>query len=75
MHRRAMMLFRQYMIVGGMPQAVQKYAETKDFVQVERQKRMILDLYRNLRLTNSVRNILCDDDILHKMGSDIVHRN
>lgn len=47
MHRRAMMLFRQYMIVGGMPQAVQKYVETKDFVQVERQKRMILDLYRN----------------------------
>ena len=28
MHRRAMDYFRQYLIVGGMPQAVQEYAET-----------------------------------------------
>lgn len=47
MHRKAMTLFRQYMIVGGMPQAVQKYVETKDFNQVDRQKRLILNLYRN----------------------------
>lgn len=47
MHRKAMTWFRQYMIVGGMPQAVQKYAETKDFEQVDRQKRIILNLYRN----------------------------
>ena len=47
MHRKAMTWFRQYMIVGGMPQAVLKYVETKDFNQVDRQKRMILNLYRN----------------------------
>ncbi|MDO4158976.1 MAG: AAA family ATPase [Prevotellaceae bacterium] len=47
MHRKAMMWFRQYMIVGGMPQAVQKYAETRDFEQSDRQKRIILSLYRN----------------------------
>ena len=47
MHRKAMTLFRQYMIVGGMPQVVAKYIETKDFGQVDRQKRMILTLYRN----------------------------
>lgn len=47
MHRKAMTWFRQYMIVGGMPQAVKKYAETKDFDQVDRQKRLILNLYRN----------------------------
>ena len=47
MHRKAMTLFRQYMIVGGMPQAVQKYVDTKDFNQVDRQKRLILNLYRN----------------------------
>ena len=47
MHRTAMTWFRQYMIVGGMPQAVQKYAETRDFEKVDRQKRIILNLYRN----------------------------
>lgn len=30
-HRRAMDYFRQYLIVGGMPQAVAKYVETRDF--------------------------------------------
>lgn len=47
MHRKAMTWLRQYMIVGGMPQAVMKYAQTKDFGQVDRQKRIILNLYRN----------------------------
>lgn len=47
MHRRAMDLFRQYIIVGGMPQAVQKYVDTRDFDQVDYVKRQILKLYRN----------------------------
>lgn len=47
MHRKAMTWFRQYMIVGGMPQAVQKYSDTRDFAQVDRVKRNILKLYRN----------------------------
>ena len=46
MHRQAMDYFRQYMIVGGMPQAVAKYVETKSFADVDRVKRRILDLYR-----------------------------
>ena len=46
MHRRAMDYFRQYLIVGGMPQAVQVYAESKDFDRVDRIKRDILTLYR-----------------------------
>lgn len=46
-HRKAMDLFRQYMLVGGMPQAVQIFAQTKDFNQVDRQKRIILDLYKD----------------------------
>ena len=47
MHRKAMDFFRQYMIVGGMPQAVEKYVQTKDFEKVDKAKRMILELYRN----------------------------
>lgn len=46
-HRRAMDYFRQYMIVGGMPQAVCKYVETRDFETVDEVKRDILALYRN----------------------------
>ena len=46
-HRRAMDLFRQYMIVGGMPQAILTYIETRDFERVDYVKRQILKLYRN----------------------------
>ena len=35
LHRKAMDLFRQYMVVGGMPQAILTYVETKDFLAVE----------------------------------------
>ncbi|MBQ4377549.1 MAG: ATP-binding protein [Bacteroidales bacterium] len=46
LHRRAMDLFRQYLIVGGMPQAVSRYVETKSFEQTDIVKRDILNLYR-----------------------------
>ena len=46
LHRKAMDYFRQYMIVGGMPQAVERYVQTRDFDSVDRVKRSILDLYR-----------------------------
>ena len=45
LHRKIMDLFRQYMLVGGMPQAVNVFIDTKDFKQVDKQKRLILDLY------------------------------
>lgn len=46
MHRKAMDYFRQYLIVGGMPQAVAEYADSHDFDRVDRIKRDILMLYR-----------------------------
>ena len=46
MHRKAMTLFRQYLVVGGMPQAVAKFIETKNFQKVDVVKRDILSLYR-----------------------------
>lgn len=46
-HRKALDYFRQYMIVGGMPQAVQTYVETRDFDKVDERKRDILSIYRN----------------------------
>ena len=47
MHEKAMTYFRKYMIIGGMPQAVQKYIDTNDFNEVDQIKRNILNLYRD----------------------------
>ena len=47
LHRKAMDCFRQYMIVGGMPQAVKEYIDTHDFDAVDSIKRRILNLYRD----------------------------
>lgn len=47
LHEKAMQLFREYMLVGGMPQAVMAYVDShKDFGAVDRVKRNILNLYR-----------------------------
>lgn len=46
MHRKAMDYFRQYLIIGGMPQVVQEFVNSKDFKKVDRIKRDILTLYR-----------------------------
>jgi predicted AAA+ superfamily ATPase len=47
LHRKAMDYFRQYLIVGGMPQVVATYVERRDFKVVDKQKRGIVSLYRN----------------------------
>ena len=47
-HAKAMLLFRQYMIVGGMPKSVSAYLENgRDFKMADMEKRDILALYRN----------------------------
>lgn len=45
MLKKIMYSFREYMLVGGMPQAVYKYFKTKDFGEVDFVKQGILDLY------------------------------
>lgn len=44
-NRRLLRDFRLYMLVGGMPQAVNEYIETNNFRKVDRIKRDILNLY------------------------------
>lgn len=47
-HAKAMLLLRQYMLVGGMPKCVNTYIENdRDFKSVDEEKRNILNLYRN----------------------------
>jgi len=47
LHRKVMNDFRQYMLVGGLPQAVLEYIKEKNFGDVDIVKKSILDLYRN----------------------------
>lgn len=48
MHEKAMHLFKEYMLVGGMPQAVVAFAENgRDFAAADMEKRDILGLYRD----------------------------
>ena len=47
LHKDIFRKFREYMCVGGMPQAVVKYVQTKDFEKVDFAKKEILALYRN----------------------------
>jgi len=47
MHRKVMNLFRQYIIVGGMPQAVLAYVNRSNFEAADTEKRDILKLYRS----------------------------
>lgn len=44
-HRKLMRDFRLYMLVGGMPQAVNEYLDTNNLSAVDEVKRTILDLY------------------------------
>ncbi|MBP5593601.1 MAG: ATP-binding protein [Clostridia bacterium] len=44
-NRKMMREFRLYMLVGGMPQAVNEYIDTNNFSKVDRVKRSILELY------------------------------
>lgn len=56
LHRRAMELVRQYMVVGGMPQVVDVFVRERDLAAVDRQKRDIIELYRNDIAKHAKRN-------------------
>lgn len=71
MHRKAADLFRQYMIVGGMPQAVETYVNTRDFEAVDRVKRNILSLYRQDIMKHSEGNGLEIEAIFDEIPSQL----
>ncbi|MCQ2398593.1 MAG: ATP-binding protein [Sphaerochaetaceae bacterium] len=45
LHNATLKLYRQYLITGGMPEAVSRYVETDDFLQVRHVQRTILNDY------------------------------
>ena len=46
-YNKALLLFNQYMIIGGMPQSFVAFLESNQFNDSEEAKREILNLYRN----------------------------
>ena len=46
-HRTLMRLYREYILVGGMPQAVEAFLETSDYGDVDFVKQGILNLYES----------------------------
>lgn len=46
-HETIMRRYREYMVVGGMPQVVSTYIDTKSIMEAESVKQDILTLYRN----------------------------
>lgn len=48
LHKKAMLLYRQYLVVGGMPQSIVAYLENnRSFQKADEEKRDILALYRD----------------------------
>lgn len=47
LHQSALNKLREYLIVGGMPEAVREYVETRDFLLVRHLQEMILQGYLN----------------------------
>ena len=48
LHHKAMMLLKQYLLVGGMPMSISKYLEKdRSFAAADAEKRDIITLYRN----------------------------
>lgn len=48
LHNKAMLLFKQYILIGGMPKSVVLFLEShKDFEGPDKEKRDILELYRS----------------------------
>lgn len=47
LHRAAMQLYRQYLVVGGMPECVMLFANTKDYILIRHTQDTILASYLN----------------------------
>ena len=56
LHDAAMQLYRQYLIVGGMPECVMQFVETKDYILVRHTQDTILASYLN-DMSNAYDNI------------------
>ncbi len=71
LHKDIFRKFREYMCVGGMPQAVVKYVQTKNFEKVDFAKKEILALYRNDIKIQKEENSVYLGNILDNIPSEL----
>lgn len=74
-HDRMMDLFRLYLIVGGMPAAINKYLETNNLQEVSAEQRAILTLYKQDISKYDPNNKLYLEDIFDLIPSELNTKN
>ena len=74
-HEKMMRLFNIYLIVGGMPAAVQKYVDTNDLQFVIREQQAILTLYKKDIAKYDPNNKLYINDIFELIPSELNAKN
>lgn len=74
-HDKLMRLFNLYLIVGGMPAVVQKYADTNDLQHVLQEQRAILALYKRDIARYDPENKLYINDIFDLIPSELNAKN
>ena len=74
-HEKMMRLFNLYLIVGGMPAAVQKYVDTNDLQFVIREQQAILTLYKKDIAKYDPNNKLYINDIFELIPSELNAKN
>ncbi len=47
LHEKAMNLYKQYLVVGGMPECVMQFSQTNDYLLIRHTQNMILESYLN----------------------------
>ena len=75
LHRKVMDQFRLYMLIGGMPQAVNEYLATQNFEAVDRVKRRIINLYREDIRKHAGGNALRVEAIFDEIPSQLRKQN
>jgi len=74
-HEKLIRLFNLYLIVGGMPQAVQTYVDTNDLQRVLLEQQAILALYRKDIARYDPDNKLYINDIFELIPSELNAKN
>ena len=75
LHEELIKTLRVYVAIGGMPQAIAKYIETKDYLAVEKTKQAILNLYKgDLRKLDEKYKTICEI-IYDQIPSTLCHEN
>lgn len=74
-HGKLMRLFNLYLIVGGMPAAVQKYVDTNDLQHVILEQQAILNLYKKDIAKYDPDNKLYINDIFDLIPSELNAKN